>query len=95
MLGSIMNFYLKSILVAGVIGLLGLFNMAVMASERFISNGDGTVTDAKTRLMWAANDNGIPIHWLDALAYCEDYKGGGHTDWRLPTLTELSSLFDP
>lgn len=95
MLGSRTKLYLKSILVAGVIGLIGFIDMAAMASERFSNNGDGTVTDAKTGLMWAAHDNGIPIHWLDALAYCQKYSGGGYSDWRLPTLTELANLFDP
>ena len=94
MLGSRSKYILKNILVAGVIGLIGFLDIAVTASERFSNNGDGTVTDVKTGLMWAAKDNGIPINWPDALAYCQDYSGGGHTDWRLPTLAELASLFD-
>ena len=32
-----------------------------MASERFENHGDGTFTDTKTGLMWAAKDNGSPI----------------------------------
>ena len=75
--------------------LIGFFVMPVMASDRFLNHGDGTVTDTKTGLMWAAKDNGIPINWPDALAYCQNYSGGGFTDWRMPTLAELSSLYDP
>jgi len=85
---------LKSIVVVGVIGFIGFLDMSASASERFSNNGDGTVTDKKTGLMWASRDNGVPINWPDALAYCQDYSSGGHTDWRLPTLAELASLFD-
>jgi len=66
-----------------------------MASDRFLDNGDGTVTDTKTGLMWAAKDNGIPINWPDALSYCQNFSGGGHTDWRMPTVDELAGLYDP
>jgi hypothetical protein len=69
--------------------------MPTMASDRFVDSGDGTVTDTKTGLMWAAKDNGIPISWLNGLKYCQNYDGGGHTDWRMPTLAELESLYDP
>ena len=79
-----------------VIVLIGLFFvMPAMASDRFVDHDDGTVTDTKTGLMWAAKDNGIPINWSDALSYCQNYNGGSHTDWRIPTLTELASLYDP
>jgi len=85
----------KNIIVARVFVFIGLFVMPAMASDRFVDHGDGTVTDSKTDLMWAANDNGIPINWPDALSYCQNYSGGSHTDWRMPTLTELASLYDP
>ena len=84
----------KNIIVARVFVFIGLFVMPAMASDRFVDHGDGTVTDSKTDLMWAANDNGIPINWPDALSYCQNYSSGGHTDWRMPTLVELKSLYD-
>jgi len=95
MLDSRIKHFLQIIVVVGAIGLIGFPNMAAMASERFSDNGDGTVTDIETGLMWAEKDNGVPINWPDALAYCKDYSNDGHTDWRLPTLTELATLFDP
>jgi len=61
---------------------------------RFIDNGNGTVTDKKTGLMWAAKDNGSDINWQDAKNYCDNYRGGGYTDWRMPTLDELAELYD-
>ena len=61
---------------------------------RFKNNGDGTVTDTQTGLMWAASDNGRDINWADAREYCLNYSGGGHTDWGMPTQDELAGLYD-
>jgi len=61
---------------------------------RFIAYDNGTVIDTKTGLMWAAKDNGSNIKWPDAKRYCENYRGGGYTDWRMPTLDELAGLYD-
>lgn len=62
-------------------------------SDRFIANGDGTVLDKKTNLMWAAKDNDAPITWHDAKKFVESYNGGGHTDWRMPKQDELKELY--
>ena len=62
---------------------------------RFIAYDNGTVLDTKTGLMWAAKDNGSNIDWADAKSYCENYRGGGYTDWRMPTQDELAGLYDP
>ena len=85
----------KNIIAVGVFVFIGLFVISAMASDRYVDNRDGTVTDTKTGLMWAATDNGDPINWKDARSYCQNYSGGGHTDWRLPTLAELASLYNP
>jgi Protein of unknown function (DUF1566). len=61
---------------------------------RFIAYDNGTVLDTKTNLMWAARDNGSIINWADAKYYCEKYRGGGYTDWRMPTRDELAGLYD-
>lgn len=61
---------------------------------RFIAYEDGTVLDTKTNLTWAAKDNGRDINWANAKSYCENYRGGGYTDWRLPTQHELIGLLD-
>jgi len=85
----------KIIVTVGFFVLSGFFIMPAMALDRFVDHGDGTVTDTNTGLMWAAKDNGSPINWKDARSYCQNYSGGGHTDWRMPTLAELASLYDP
>jgi hypothetical protein len=62
--------------------------------DRFIAYDNGTVLDTKTKLMWAAKDNGSDINWVNAKFYCENYRGGGYNDWRMPTLDELEGLYD-
>ncbi|MFA5847779.1 MAG: DUF1566 domain-containing protein [Thermodesulfovibrionales bacterium] len=61
---------------------------------RFIAYDNGTVLDTKTNLMWATKDNGNNINWANAKIYCENYRGGGYTDWRMPTQNELAGLYD-
>jgi hypothetical protein len=59
---------------------------------RFIL-ANGVVTDTRTGLQWAAKDNGKDIKWHNARAYCQNYTRGGHTDWRLPSVSELKGLY--
>jgi hypothetical protein len=61
---------------------------------RFIAYDNGTVLDMRTNLMWAAKDNGSDINWANAKSYCENYRGGGYMDWRMPMLDELSGLYE-
>ena len=61
---------------------------------RFVASDNGTVLDTRTKLMWAAKDNGEKVNWVDANAYCTNYNAGGFTNWRLPTLSELEGLYD-
>ncbi|MDI6688543.1 MAG: DUF1566 domain-containing protein [Desulfobacterales bacterium] len=60
----------------------------------FIAGNKEIVLDTKTGLMWAARDNGEDITWHDAKRYCDNYRGGGYTDWRMPTIDELMNLYD-
>jgi len=65
-------------------------------NERFIDNGDGTVTDTLTNLMWASSDNMGDINWDDAMVYCKNppIAGYKYLDWRLPTIQELKTLYN-
>jgi hypothetical protein len=58
------------------------------------NNGNGTITDNATNLMWMQNDNGTPVMWESALSYAENFSYGGYTDWRLPDAKELQSIVD-
>jgi len=63
------------------------------SANNFTVNGDGTVTDASTGLMWQL-DSASNKTWEQALAYCGELNLGAYTDWRLPTAKELRSLVD-
>lgn len=62
--------------------------------NNFIDNGDGTITDNATGLMWQQSDDGNSRNWEDALSYCENLSYAGHSDWRLPNAKELHSILD-
>jgi len=55
-------------------------------------NGDGTVTDLNTGLMWQKTPADEKMTWDDAMAGASSFELAGYTDWRLPTIKELYSL---
>ena len=61
---------------------------------KYKDNGNGTVTDTETRLMWQQDTCPNKMSWDDAIKYCENLELAGHKDWRLPTVEELISLID-
>ena len=63
-------------------------------TNNFTSNGDGTITDSATGLMWQQSDNGTTYDWQNALSYAENITLAGHSDWRLPNAKELQSIVD-
>src|SRR5262249_5481923 len=70
----------------------------------YTDNGDGTITDNNTGLMWEKQSDDGSIHdkdnvytWADAFAvHIAGLNAGagfaGHTDWRLPNVKELQSI---
>lgn len=60
----------------------------------FVDNGNGTVSDLATGLMWQQTDSGSGMNWDDAIATCESATTGGYDDWRLPNAKELQALVD-
>jgi hypothetical protein len=62
--------------------------------NRFVDNGDGTVTDQATGLMWQKADDGVKRNWKESLAYAEGLTLAGHGDWRLPSAKQLQSIVD-
>jgi hypothetical protein len=46
----------------------------------FEDNGDGTVSDLATGLMWQKADDGIPRNWEEALKYAEDLELAAYED---------------
>ncbi len=60
----------------------------------YVDNGDKTITDKATGLMWSQADSGEGMEWEEALAYAESSTLAGHNDWRLPNIKELQSIVD-
>lgn len=75
-----------------------------IAIARYIDNGNGTVTDTSTNLIWQQGENQRGYNWYQASgAYDAAYNSGvvsmcgslrlaGYSDWRLPAIDELKTL---
>lgn len=69
---------------------------------RFIDNGNGTLTDTMTGLVWMKAANCLSGSWTEALAAvqtlgngtCGLSDGSKAGDWRMPNRTEMESLSD-
>jgi hypothetical protein len=59
----------------------------------FVVNGDGTVTDMVTGLMWQQTDGG-EMTIESAETYCQNLALGGYANWRLPTAQEAFSILN-
>jgi hypothetical protein len=60
----------------------------------FKDNGDMTISDNSTGLMWQQNDSLEGMIWKEALDYCEELNLASYDDWRLPNAKELQSIVD-
>ena len=69
-------------------------NNGVYFLPDFADNGDGTVTDNVTQLMWLQQVDGVERDWEGSIQYCEDLVSAGYDDWKLPSNKELSSTVD-
>jgi len=56
-------------------------------------NGDGTVSDLNTGLMWI-QDAGDKVTYDEGAATAVNFSFAGYDDWRVPTIKELYSLID-
>ena len=81
-----------------VIFLLISLVLSAQADDRFIDNGDGTVTDRKSGLMWAQSDNRFDISWKQAQKWTRakfpKTLSRKYDNWRLPTINELQTLHE-
>jgi hypothetical protein len=70
----------------------------VWPSPRFTDNGDETITDNLTGLIWTKNANPAGfINWQEALDFIKTRNSGsylGYNDWRLPNSSELESMIN-
>ena len=89
------------------IGWIGFFLCAALLGAPYTDNGNGTVTDSATGLVWQKCSAGqgttlgncstgsiSSYTWSNAITYCEGLTLGGRSDWRLPNINELRSIVD-
>ncbi len=69
----------------------------LQSGARFVANGDGTVTDSQTGLMWSILDSqqelGNCLNYDSAVAYIENLTTGDYHDWRLPNAGDLAGIY--
>ncbi|MEN9914324.1 MAG: hypothetical protein RL528_1073 [Bacteroidota bacterium] len=63
-------------------------------ANHFTDNGDGTIIDNSTELVWQKTPNTQTQNWENALVYAENLALANVSDWRLPNIKELQSLND-
>lgn len=61
-------------------------------TNHFTDNGDGTITDNLTQLVWQKTPYTDSFTWDRALTYAEGLTIGTSSDWRLPNIKELQSI---
>jgi hypothetical protein len=60
----------------------------------YTDNGDGTITDNVTKLIWQKMATSYyPTH-ADAIDYCKNLQLAGFSDWQLPDVRSLVTILD-
>ncbi|RKX37240.1 MAG: hypothetical protein DRP64_17505 [Verrucomicrobia bacterium] len=65
----------------------------MLLHARFRDHGDRAFTDSATGLTWYRPSGNKALNWGEAKAFCDNLDAAGYTDWRLPTINELWSLY--
>jgi len=74
--------------------LLIMIGLSSLLTADFTRDANDIVTDNITGLEWQDDSIGSPMNWKSAIDNCEALSLGGHEDWRLPNINELTSLVD-
>ncbi len=74
--------------------------MEITQKNRFVDNGDGTVTDVESSLMWSKGDSWLELQqyitWVEAQDFVQGKnkeKFAGYSDWRVPNAKEAKTLY--
>ncbi len=81
--------------VAFMLCLTGLVITSEAQAQRFVDNGNGTVTDTVTGSMWTKDANLFGERtWDDAMAACGAFSISGIGGWRLSSKDDLIDLYE-
>jgi len=81
---------LRTAVMAALLCLTGLVMSSEVQAQRFVDNGNGTVTGQ----MWTQSANLIGrLPWNDAISACSYISISGIGGWRLPNMDELQILY--
>jgi len=72
-------------------------NMNGSFKNNFVDNRDGTISDRVTGLMWQQGGSSKYLRFRRANSFVKKLnndKYAGYSDWRIPTIVELSSLLN-
>ncbi len=89
---------------SSIVLIMLLASVTVFSIARFTDNGDGTIRDNGTGLVWQKCSIGHTVPdctgspaaytWILAPANCTGLSLAGRSDWRLPNINELKSIID-
>jgi hypothetical protein len=82
----------RSALTALIVCLAASAPVAAQDSSQDGAQAEIAVIDG---LAWTSRTNGQTVSWDEASEYCETLEVAGLSDWRLPTIDELESVYDP
>ncbi|MDH5716281.1 MAG: DUF1566 domain-containing protein [Spirochaetia bacterium] len=84
-------------------------SQSLPARQDYQENGDGTISDYASGIIFMKCPAGTIVDynttnycngektlstWVEALSFCENLNYAGNTNWRLPSIRELSSMID-
>jgi hypothetical protein len=96
----------QRVVIYGIFLVLTIISFHVSANAALIDNGDGTITDTNTKLMWLQDvnyartsgyDSDGRMSWSEAMDWAANLLYAGYDDWRLPStlVPDYSCDVDP
>ncbi len=93
-MGSYFSKWIGIVVMAVMLCVTGLVMSGEAQAQRFVDNGNGTVTDTQTNLMWTKSGFQFDsaMSWDGAMSRCQSFSIAGISGWRLPNKDELLGL---